>query len=693
MKKFIALVLTGLLLSVCALAKDNLSPSTVTVLPAKVPSDNPQIKLIASTVTDTVSLTIKLLGKYKFVRIPLSEKQKNNYSLKELKSLSERYNIDNIIFGSISESKNNIVFNFSVYNKAKGKVVLKKEATTESIFDIFNISDNLTIELIEGFSNVHIAFGNVTLKNEGEKGSYSVFIDGQFIGKNVEEINHIFYGKHVLTIKQKRLNSEKIIFEQNIEIPENSTIIVHFKIPYLTKKEQKIFTEIDRKLINTMETNGEYSEIIHICNTALNTLDTMHNLPAYKNLEEKYSNIHNFYTTQYLKQQHEIPPAEIKIDGNSKDWKNIPTNIDILFNSPFESIKFSHDPYKKNKLFILIKMKQKATIPNDNFLLDFDTNLNGDFTDHEDRSLQVYYADGWRIDLMDGIGRQDIKKINAPRKIKKSYDSFEIYLDMEKAKINRKFNFHVETYNQKRKRYEPRCKTTRLYLVAKNNDIEERKQNVTLASQIPYLYKNLYESDIETEKLVLIDLLNRERNSIDIQIKRGEIPSVEDNTMIIDGHNYDWLPVEPVIEDPTNDKSKPTSNADIYRVYIVHDSKNLFVRLQLADGSLANNYYGIRFSDKPHQYNGSKLFFLFPDEKKRYHVSLDRRVDNYSGKHAPIVQGKLAILPDGGEFSFPLRYFKKGEKTDIYITAWDDNGVSFDNTTQRHYILKFNKGF
>ncbi len=691
MRKLTIVLLVTLFLIVCLSAEENFSISTVTVLPIKVASKNAQLKFIASNVIDTISLTIKLLDKYDLVRASLREKQEQHrsYSLKELESISNRYNIDNIIFGSIHESKNNIIFNFSVYNRAKRKIVIKKEAIATSIFDIFEISDKLAIELMEGFTKTHIAFGNINLKNTGEKATYSVFVDKEFIGRNIKQIKHIFYGNHTLTIKQKRMNSEEIIFEHKITIPENETVYVQFQLPYLNSKEQKIFISFDKKIIENLKTQ-KYSELISTCSTALDTISKMQNLPAYKHLEKKYANLLKFYRAEYSKQKRSIPPAEINVDSNPNDWVNIPINIEYFFdNSPFEYIKFSHNTLK-NALFILLKTKQKTIDTKTMLHFNFDTNMDNNFSGYEDRAFKIFYQNEWKLLLNNGIGRQDVEHITTPYRIRESSGLMEIYIDTKKSGIKNKFNFFVELYDYKNKRFRPQCKQISMRFTEDKTNITESFQRVLLSSKSSYLNKNLYESGIEGQRFVAAGILQKVKANIQAQIENGEIPLVKDNSIKIDGHKDDWIPIAPIIEDPVNDKSRTTSSADIYRLYVVHDNKNLFVRLQLADGTLANNYYGIRFSDKPFKYNGSKMFFLFPNKNNHYQVTLDKRLDKNSGRHTSLTSGRLAMLSDGAEFSFPLRLFKESKHTNIYIMTWNDrNGVVFDFTKQKHYTLRF----
>ncbi len=119
----------------------------------------------------------------------------------------------------------------SVYDWLSDSVIITREGTAETILDIFKVADEILISLMEKFSGRHIEFGKIVFENTGERVGYSVTIDEEQAGENIEEIPHALSGRLNVVVYQERVLGEYVLFDRKISVPAHSTATVEFAIP------------------------------------------------------------------------------------------------------------------------------------------------------------------------------------------------------------------------------------------------------------------------------------------------------------------------------------------------------------------------------------------------------------------------------------------------------------------------------
>lgn len=209
---------------------------------------------VCGTVSETVSLVLSLLGMYSVLgeaeAFPLhgwtGEPDGN------LLTAAADLRVDNILFGSaFLDELGRISFTLSVYDYNEEKVALSRTEAAESIFDIFDTADHITIALLEEFSQVHIGFGTIELVRTSGEGVYSVFLSGQRITNPDTMLKRVLNGEYLLTITQNRLLGETVIFRQDIVVLEDRTIKVEFEIPRATA-EETVYMEEKRQVLTAL---------------------------------------------------------------------------------------------------------------------------------------------------------------------------------------------------------------------------------------------------------------------------------------------------------------------------------------------------------------------------------------------------------------------------------------------------------
>ncbi|MEW5816980.1 MAG: hypothetical protein AB1798_16495 [Spirochaetota bacterium] len=205
-----------------------------------------QPDVISAAISDTIKLTLRLLGKYSVAE--LSDRPES-FSLKDLADYAEDHRLDNIIFGAASKREDGIlVFNLSVYDRLKNTVTFSKTETAVSLVDTFDAADKLVAGLLEAFSKTHVGWGTVTLNNKGDKGTYEIVIDGQSVGRGRQSLENILIGTRRIEVKQKRPFGELVLADEQVIFDENQTVSVDFSIPPLTKMEESGFKAIEQAL-------------------------------------------------------------------------------------------------------------------------------------------------------------------------------------------------------------------------------------------------------------------------------------------------------------------------------------------------------------------------------------------------------------------------------------------------------------
>jgi len=200
----------------------------VAIIPMENMVKDEQYSVICGTVTDTVELTLKLIGEYNVTRVDGVKPYEDPGSVKRY---AERNKIDSIIFGKAYLDRNgNMIFQMSVYDRNWNVITITEERKAESIFEIFDAAEELVVSVVETFSGIHVGFGTIRLFNLSEKGDFEVFIDGEFVGKNLPEVKRVLNGVRRVEVKQKRLLEEHVVLDTEIEVYEDEVTDLSFNL-------------------------------------------------------------------------------------------------------------------------------------------------------------------------------------------------------------------------------------------------------------------------------------------------------------------------------------------------------------------------------------------------------------------------------------------------------------------------------
>jgi hypothetical protein len=195
---------------------------------------------VATTVSDTVGLVLRLLGEYAVTEV-YDEPSLAEVPLEEegaLGSLAEEFRFEEVIFGSIIRNDDgNLEFRLSLYNREEEAVLFEPSAVAESIFAVFDAADEIAIALVSEMSDVRVGFGELVVELEGEEGVYRVYLNDTLIRNPETDLGNVLNGEYTLSITQDRLRGETVIYSEEITIIENRVTRVRFSIPPATEEE------------------------------------------------------------------------------------------------------------------------------------------------------------------------------------------------------------------------------------------------------------------------------------------------------------------------------------------------------------------------------------------------------------------------------------------------------------------------
>ncbi len=218
----------------------------VSIIPTINTEKDEQYNAVCEAIDDTMKLDLDLLRRYVVTIGPAM----NPYESPErMKKYALENRMDNVIFGkAFLNQEGNLVFQVSVYDRIKDAITLTREEKTKNIFETFDAANRLVEGIVDEFSRMHVGYGDVILDNTGEEGTYSVYVDGEWKGEELQRIEKLLNGEHTVEIRQQRMLGEKTIHTQDVWVYEDMFVKVDFSIPYLLPEEKAVLTGLENEI-------------------------------------------------------------------------------------------------------------------------------------------------------------------------------------------------------------------------------------------------------------------------------------------------------------------------------------------------------------------------------------------------------------------------------------------------------------
>lgn len=193
--------------------------------------ENPQsdvgIGSLCELATDTIELTLGMSGKYDIERLDFLLP---GTDLERAKLYFMSRGFDNAVFGQIKGTEaDGYTFIIEGWERKSDKILVHIEETAFSVFDLFDIADNLTLELFEELTGEHLGFGRVVYQRNGIEADYDIEIDGNYLGRNIEE-SVVVEGTRKFTIRATGRYGDEVVKTTIIDIEENGEYSIGFSM-------------------------------------------------------------------------------------------------------------------------------------------------------------------------------------------------------------------------------------------------------------------------------------------------------------------------------------------------------------------------------------------------------------------------------------------------------------------------------
>ena len=209
---------------------------------------DPSFDTPSTTATDSLALTIRLLGSYEIVS---SESTPPTTTDKDLLVWCETESVDYVLYGSITAPKGGAqAYDLAVFDRAKGKTTIRKSARGASIFDVFSCADTLTFAVIDAIAGRHVGFGSIAFEvanPENSEGKAIISLDGTKITEGFGQIDRVVEGNHLVSVKWEAAGAkpeEIALVEAAVAEGESATVSV--VIPGSKSSEAKRTPRTDR---------------------------------------------------------------------------------------------------------------------------------------------------------------------------------------------------------------------------------------------------------------------------------------------------------------------------------------------------------------------------------------------------------------------------------------------------------------
>ncbi len=135
------------------------------------------------------------------------------------------------------------------------------------------------------------SYGGIRLQNTGVDGKYTVYIDGNRKGENLTTISRLAAGERLLSIKQKRMLGDIVIFSEAVMVPPGKDVTVSFAIPDLMEEEQAKLVEIETFVRDSFDSREAKDKVEEKLEEALSMLEEADLSEALKEEKDKFEQL------------------------------------------------------------------------------------------------------------------------------------------------------------------------------------------------------------------------------------------------------------------------------------------------------------------------------------------------------------------------------------------------------------------
>lgn len=259
MRKFL-LAGAFFLVSLALPAQSNLLPHVGIFKPVNTTGNanfDPGIK----AVDDTVTLILVQSGLYQIGHVESPSLPETDTT--GLGALAETNRWDYLVMTRLEkadgENGSKVLFRLSVYDRAQKRVTITRTSNPVALLDLFEEVDGTAAAALGKMTGIHIGFGKLVLKNNGEPGAFSVVMDGRAV--KIDELNKILNGWHGISVVQNRMKGPEVLVQTRLNIVDGTTQELDFSVPYLTYAEASALASAREKIERLWDSPDQGSQV------------------------------------------------------------------------------------------------------------------------------------------------------------------------------------------------------------------------------------------------------------------------------------------------------------------------------------------------------------------------------------------------------------------------------------------------
>jgi len=206
-------------------------------------SGQAQLDALGTAIIDGIALTLQLLNRYE---VQVTQQPADiAYDLDTLRERARADQVDNLIFGEISLSESGgYLVRISAFDRGLNEIIYEDSVEFVSLFDAFDVVDEISRSMIEGFSGIRLTFGNLEIEATVEgtsdvSGPFSIRVNEVDLPSGTQRIDRIPAGEHRVVIRQER-PLELWEYSETITVAADQVTRVSFALPELTPAELSV---------------------------------------------------------------------------------------------------------------------------------------------------------------------------------------------------------------------------------------------------------------------------------------------------------------------------------------------------------------------------------------------------------------------------------------------------------------------
>jgi len=251
-KLFIIFLTIFFILPTFALSAQELS--RIAVIPMKNNSGLPEYSTLCDTVTDTVTSVIPYLPDYTLFEATDNPQmlEIDTSNLESIKEFAAEYGYDEILYGDLTKNEQDkLLFKLQIYDLKEHDILVEQDAIAETLLDVFDTADIMTLDLLGQITDVNIGFGTIELTKTSGQGIYDVYLNDKLIRNPKKNFNKVLNGSYFLEIRQDRILGETVVYSSKFYVNEFQTSSVRFSIPGATEEELRYILIQNQDMLET----------------------------------------------------------------------------------------------------------------------------------------------------------------------------------------------------------------------------------------------------------------------------------------------------------------------------------------------------------------------------------------------------------------------------------------------------------